>query len=202
MSFFKKIAPISENNDDDAQLTGPFKKGENTDAHSVIKQKKELLSFVRSWRVKGMEGKQAEKQLAILTQNVIQAQTDHIKHQLQLGLDKVKKEEYNKYLADIALINSNIVVLSANAAKSLLNITYESALGSYETQQEQIKRFKQMFERGDLEQDDYDTQISKIKDSQNNFRNYVETMVTQIIENNASTFSHTLKLFDETKISF
>jgi len=149
-----------KNSSSDAQsnnnLASPYEIGASAVSHEMIKEKEELLTFMARFRHKNLKSKQVEEQLRELTSNVLKAQNDHIKHQLELGLDKAKKEDYIRYQADIAVIDKEIVILSNEMAKSLIALSFDSAEENFELENSQIKRFELMYENGKITKEQLD----------------------------------------------
>jgi len=193
-----------KNNSSDVQsnnhLASPYETGTSAVSHEMIKEKEELLTFMARFRHKNLKSKQVEEQLRELTSNVLKAQNDHIRHQLELGLDKAKKEDYIKYQADIAVIDKEIVILANDMAKSLVALSFDSAEENFELENSQIERFELMYENGKITKEQLDIQKQKIVSSCVGLQGRLEDMVETIVENAKKTFEHTVQLFCETKI--
>ena len=189
-----------KNGDSLEKLDSPFENSDRT--HAVIKEKQKVLTFLSTWRHRGLQAKQAEEQLAILTERVIQAQTKVLENQLRLGVDKTKKKDFNRYLADISSINKDIVVLSKDAAKVLLAESLDTDEEAFRIEKEQLSRFTNLHNEGHLTDEQLSDQIIKITSAYSGLRNYTTGMVEQIIEKSLRNFHHVLKIFDENKEEF
>ncbi len=202
MSFFETK---SKNSSSDLKstnnLASPYETGSSAVSHEMIKEKESLLTFMAKIRHKNLKSKQVEEQLRELTSNVLKAQNDHIRHQLELGLDKAKKEDYIRYQADISVIDKEIVVQSNDMAKSLVALSFDSAEENFDLENTQIQRFELMYESGKITKEQLDIQKQKIMSSTTALQGRMENMVSTILENGMKTFEHTVKLFCETKIA-
>ncbi|MGQ8365341.1 hypothetical protein [Glaciecola sp. 1036] len=201
MGFFdNKTTTKSVDTKSTDNLASPYEAGASSISHEMIKEKESVLTFMAKIRHRNLKSQQVEAQLRELTSNVLKAQNDHIRHQLELGLDKKKKEEYLKYQADIAVIDKEIVELSHSMAKSLVELSFDSAEESFTLENSSFERFQLMYDNGKITKQQFELQKQKIMSCTNALQNRLESMVSTILDNGMKTFEHTVQLFCETKI--
>lgn len=192
----KPTQEIVEEKEVDIKLQDPFAGKNNITAHNVMQSKKELLTFMGSWRHNNLESKEAEKQLAELTRKVISAQTQYLEHQLTVGLDKRKKEDYALYLTQIQKINENIVTISAQAALKLRTTRNDIAEQVYVNDAQERERLQRLLREGTITQEQHDEEIELLQISSKALREQAGKMASTVIENSMKTFDITIELFD------